>query len=86
MPKSGGTCQRSFGQGSGFVDRLYILHRGLTLSVHDLTLAAPETAAASGGDITRVTLSLDAVKAGGFASVVVTDNQGRRAWTNPVRW
>jgi geranyl-CoA carboxylase alpha subunit len=31
-------------------DRLYILHRGLTLSVRDLTLAAPETAAAGGGD------------------------------------
>jgi geranyl-CoA carboxylase alpha subunit len=31
-------------------DRLYILHRGLTLSAHDLTLAAPESAAASGGD------------------------------------
>jgi geranyl-CoA carboxylase alpha subunit len=31
-------------------DHLYILHRGLTLSVRDLTFAAPETAAASGGD------------------------------------
>jgi geranyl-CoA carboxylase alpha subunit len=32
-------------------DRLYILHRGVTLSVRDLTLAAPDaTAAASGGD------------------------------------
>jgi geranyl-CoA carboxylase alpha subunit len=32
-------------------DRLYILHRGVTLSVRDLTLAAPAaTAAASGGD------------------------------------
>ena len=31
-------------------DRLHILHRGLTLSVRDLTLAAPETAAAGGGD------------------------------------
>jgi geranyl-CoA carboxylase alpha subunit len=31
-------------------DRLHVLHRGLTFSVVDLTLAAPETAAASGGD------------------------------------
>jgi geranyl-CoA carboxylase alpha subunit len=31
-------------------DRLYFLHRGVTTEVHDLTLAAPESAAASGGD------------------------------------
>jgi geranyl-CoA carboxylase alpha subunit len=31
-------------------DRLTILHRGLTLAVRDLTLAAPEAAAAAGGD------------------------------------
>ena len=31
-------------------DRLFFLHRGVTLTVHDLTLAAPESAAASGGD------------------------------------
>jgi geranyl-CoA carboxylase alpha subunit len=31
-------------------DRLYILHRGVTLSVRDLTLAAPAAAAASGSD------------------------------------
>jgi len=31
-------------------DHLHVLHRGRTLSVRDLTLAAPETAAASGGD------------------------------------
>jgi geranyl-CoA carboxylase alpha subunit len=31
-------------------DRLYCLHRGITLVVRDLTLAAPESAAASGGD------------------------------------
>ncbi len=31
-------------------DRLYVLHRGVTLTVHDLTLAAPESAAAAGGD------------------------------------
>ena len=31
-------------------DRLHVLHRGLTFSVSDLTLAAPETAAADGGD------------------------------------
>ena len=30
-------------------DRLYILHRGVTLSVRDLTLAAPAEAAAAGG-------------------------------------
>jgi hypothetical protein len=37
-------------------------------------------------DITRVTLPLDAVKAGGFARIVVVDREGRRAWTNPVWW
>ncbi len=31
-------------------DRLFILHRGVTLSVRDLTLAPPESAAAAGGD------------------------------------
>jgi geranyl-CoA carboxylase alpha subunit len=31
-------------------DRLYILHRGATMAVRDLTLAAPESAAAAGGD------------------------------------
>jgi geranyl-CoA carboxylase alpha subunit len=31
-------------------DRLYILHKGITLSVRDLTLAPPETATAAGGD------------------------------------
>jgi len=31
-------------------DRLFILHRGVTLAVRDLTLAAPVLAAASGGD------------------------------------
>jgi geranyl-CoA carboxylase alpha subunit len=31
-------------------DRLYVLHRGATMAVRDLTLAAPESAAAAGGD------------------------------------
>ncbi|MFX8063438.1 hypothetical protein ABTK67_18940, partial [Acinetobacter baumannii] len=31
-------------------DRLYFLHRGVTAEVLDLTLAAPESAAAAGGD------------------------------------
>jgi geranyl-CoA carboxylase alpha subunit len=31
-------------------DRLYILDRGVTIAVRDLTLAAPVSAAASGGD------------------------------------
>ncbi|MGF6310565.1 geranyl-CoA carboxylase alpha subunit [Bradyrhizobium sp. i1.8.4] len=31
-------------------DRLYVLHRGVTLSVRDLTLAPPESATAAGGD------------------------------------
>src|ERR1019366_10318224 len=31
-------------------DRLYVLHRGITLSVRDLTLAAPASAAATGSD------------------------------------
>ena len=31
-------------------DRLYFLHRGVTTEIHDLTLAAPESALASGGD------------------------------------
>jgi geranyl-CoA carboxylase alpha subunit len=31
-------------------DQLYLLHRGVTMSVRDLTLAAPASAAATGGD------------------------------------
>ena len=31
-------------------DRLYFLHRGTTIAVRDLTLAAPVSAAAAGGD------------------------------------
>jgi geranyl-CoA carboxylase alpha subunit len=31
-------------------DRLFILHRGATIAVRDLTLAAPVSAAAAGGD------------------------------------
>ena len=31
-------------------DRLYVLHRGVTIAVRDLTLAAPVSAAANGGD------------------------------------
>jgi geranyl-CoA carboxylase alpha subunit len=31
-------------------NRLYLQHRGMTLSIRDLTLAAPEAAAATGGD------------------------------------
>lgn len=31
-------------------DRLHVLHRGATIAVHDLTLAAPVSAAATGGD------------------------------------
>jgi geranyl-CoA carboxylase alpha subunit len=31
-------------------DRLYVLHRGATIAVRDLTLSAPESAAAAGGD------------------------------------
>src|SRR5262249_23774271 len=31
-------------------DRLHILHKGVTLSVRSLTLARPQSAAASGGD------------------------------------
>jgi geranyl-CoA carboxylase alpha subunit len=31
-------------------DRLYILHRGVTMAVRDLTLAAPVSAATAGGD------------------------------------
>jgi geranyl-CoA carboxylase alpha subunit len=31
-------------------DRLYVLHRGVTIAVRDLTLAAPMSAAAAGGD------------------------------------
>jgi geranyl-CoA carboxylase alpha subunit len=46
--RSGGVMERARFLRDG--DCLHILHRGLTLSVCDLTLAAPETAAASGGD------------------------------------
>ncbi|MEH2612149.1 acetyl/propionyl/methylcrotonyl-CoA carboxylase subunit alpha [Bradyrhizobium sp. AZCC 1693] len=31
-------------------DRLYVLHRGATIAIRDLTLAAPESATAAGGD------------------------------------
>ena len=31
-------------------NRLYVLHRGSTLSIRDLTLAAPQSATATGGD------------------------------------
>jgi geranyl-CoA carboxylase alpha subunit len=31
-------------------DRLYVLHRGITFAVRDLTLAAPAAAAATGSD------------------------------------
>jgi len=36
--------------------------------------------------ITRVTLPLGPIRAGGFARVVVVDAERRRAWTNPVWW
>jgi hypothetical protein len=39
-----------------------------------------------GDGLTRVTLPLERVKAGGYARVVVADKEGRRAWTNPVWW
>jgi hypothetical protein len=39
-----------------------------------------------GSDLTRVTLPIDRLKAGGFARIVVADKHGRRAWTNPVWW
>jgi hypothetical protein len=39
-----------------------------------------------GSGLTQVTLPLTAVKAGGFARVVVADKEGCRAWTNPVWW
>ena len=31
-------------------DRLFLLHRGISIAVRDLTLAAPATAASNGGD------------------------------------
>jgi geranyl-CoA carboxylase alpha subunit len=31
-------------------DRLHVLHRGVTIAIRDLTLAAPVSASASGGD------------------------------------
>jgi hypothetical protein len=44
------------------------------------------TAQELGDDVTRVSLALERVKAGGYARVVVIDKEGRRAWTNPVWW
>ena len=38
-------------------DRLYFLHRGVTLAVHDLTLAVPESAAAGGDGKVRATMN-----------------------------
>ena len=46
--RSDGVMERAIFLRDG--DRLHVLHRGLSFSVNDLTLAAPETAAASGGD------------------------------------
>jgi geranyl-CoA carboxylase alpha subunit len=46
-------CQGGVMQSAKFLrerDRLYILYRGITLAVRDLTLAAPASAAAAGGD------------------------------------
>ena len=40
----------------------------------------------TGHEITEVTLSLTRVLKHGYGRVVVMDNQGRRAWTNPVWW
>jgi hypothetical protein len=39
-----------------------------------------------GNNMTRVTLPLKRLKSGGFARVVVVNEEGRRAWTNPVWW
>ena len=39
-----------------------------------------------GRDMRRVRLPLERVKGGGFARIVVADEDGRRAWTNPVWW
>ena len=33
---------------------------------------------------TRVRLPIGALKAGGFARVVIADEAGRRAWSNPI--
>ncbi|MBI5320462.1 acetyl-CoA carboxylase biotin carboxylase subunit [Bradyrhizobium sp.] len=38
-------------------DRLYFLHRGVTLAVHDLTLAVPESAAVGGDGKVRATMN-----------------------------
>src|SRR5205814_6630324 len=38
-------------------DRLYILHRGATMAVRDLTLAAPISAAAAGGGKVRAAMN-----------------------------
>ena len=42
------------------------------------------SAFAHGRDLERVRLPLDELKAGGFARVVVIDEQGRKAWSNPM--
>jgi len=46
--RNGGIIERAEYWRDG--ERLWFLHRGITYAVRDLTLAAPETAAASGGD------------------------------------
>ena len=42
------------------------------------------SAFAHGRDLERVQLPLDELKTGGFARVVITDEQGRKAWSNPM--
>jgi hypothetical protein len=39
-----------------------------------------------GDGLTRVTLPLGDIKAGGHVRITVMDKEGRRAWTNPVWW
>jgi hypothetical protein len=42
------------------------------------------SAVAHGRDLKRVTLPLDRLKTGGFARIVVIDERGRKAWSNPI--
>ena len=43
-----------------------------------------KSAVEHGRNLTRVRLPLETLKAGGFARVVVIDEQGRKAWSNPI--
>lgn len=64
---------------------------GLEVSVHcsaasSVSAVGPGTASrvVHGQEVTRATLSLEPFGDGGYFRVTVTDDKGRRAWSNPI--